>query len=349
MSGPMRASVVVVTYNHRTIISRCLSALSATLGPNDEVIVVDNASCDGTADDVARCLPWVYVMRCDANAGFGAGCNRGARNAQGRYLVFLNPDTEPQAGWLDALLAGLRAAPDAGLATGKLLLARAADRIDAFGNEVHISGITTSRGWGEPAVRYDRIEEVSAVSGACFAVRRDTFERLGGFDERLFLYFEDTDLSLRARLAGLRCVAVPDALVLHDHRPGFSAVKLRYLERNRWWTLFKLLEWRTIVALTPVLLVAEILAWGMALRGGPGSLIGKALAWTEFVGWLPELRQARTAARANRMIRDSELLARHGARLPLSQLADGADMRGVESFCERLFAAARRMTVAIAP
>jgi len=349
MPGLMRGSVVVVTYNHRGIISSCLDALSTTIGPNDEVIVVDNASSDATAEYVADHYPLARVIRSAANAGFGAGCNRGARAAQGRCLIFLNPDTQPQAGWLDALLAGLQAVPNAGLATGKLLLARAPNRIDAFGNEVHISGITTSRGWGEPAARYDRLEEVAAISGACLAVGQDTFERLGGFDERLFLYFEDTDLSLRARLAGLRCIAVPDALVLHDHRPGFSPVKLRYLERNRWWTLLKLLEWRTIFALAPVLLLAEILAWAMAVRGGPHSVIAKALAWKDLVGWLPELRQARTRVGANRVVKDSRLLTRHVARLPFSQLVDGAAARGAETICARAFGAARRMAVAIVP
>src|SRR5207244_2520602 len=146
---------------------------------------------------------------------------------------------------------------------------RAPQLVDTFGNEVHISGITTSRGWGESADSYTRLEEVSAISGACFAMSGALFQQLGGFDERLFLYYEDTDLSLRARLAGYRCIAVPDARVLHDHRAGFSAAKLRYLERNRWWTLLKIYRWRTIIALVPVLLMGELVAWAMAVRSGP--------------------------------------------------------------------------------
>src|SRR5919204_388230 len=102
---------------------------------------------------------------------------------------------------------------------------------------------------------------LDAVRGACFAVPRPLFARLGGFDERLFLYFEDTDLSLRARLAGHRCLAVPGAVVVHDHRPGFSPAKLRYLERNRWWTLLKLYRVRTLLALAPVLGLSEVVAW----------------------------------------------------------------------------------------
>src|SRR5207244_686433 len=101
-------------------------------------------------------------------------------------------------------------------------------------------------------------------SGACFVIPRALFERLGGFDEQLFLYYEDDDLSFRARLAGYTCVAVPAAEVLHDHAPGFSPEKLRYLERNRWWSLLKIYGAATILRLLPVLVLAEGIAWGMA-------------------------------------------------------------------------------------
>jgi len=341
----VRASIVVVTFNHRDVVPGCLDALRATLGPADEVVLVDNASTDGTADLVAARYGWVRLVRSYANGGFGAGNNLGAGVAGGEHLVFLNPDTVPLAGWLDALLAG--AGGDT-LTTARLLLAGSPERVDTFGNEVHISGITTSRGWGTPAGGAGgEAEEVAAVSGACLALRRDLFRRLGGFDARLFLYFEDTELSLRARLAGCRCLAVPAARVLHDHRPGFSPAKLRYLERNRWWTLLKLFRWPTLIALAPVLALAEVVAWGMAARNGRRHLVAKALAWLDLVRWLPALPAARRGVGVLRRVSDRDVLRLHVTRLPFAQVAGGALGRVGERFTAVAFAGGRSLSYAL--
>ncbi len=338
-----RSTVVIVTFNHENMIPRCLEALKATLGLDDDVVVVDNASTDRTRNIVEEEYPWVILVRSEINRGFGAGCNLGASASHSRYLVFLNPDTEPCPGWLDALLAGLQQAQNAGLATARVLLARSPNRVDTFGNEVHISGITTSRGWGEPAECHTRLVDVSAVSGACFAVSRELFRRLGGFDERLFLYYEDTDLSLRARFAGYRCIAVPHARVLHDHRPGFSAAKLRHLERNRWWTLLKLYRWRTIIRLIPVLLLGELVAWAMAALSGPRHVHAKMLAWIDLFSWLPDLTSARTAAFGSASVSDAELLRSHGTRLHLSQVADSRIARVGENILGAAFGIGRTL------
>src|SRR5262249_49016180 len=151
-----------------------------------------------------------------------------------------------RGGWLDALIRGLTDRPGAGLATAKILLARAPGLIDVFGHDVHISGIATCQAWGQPAETRQNVEEVAAVSCACFVLRRELFQFLDGFDERLFMYYQDDDLSLRARLAVYSCIALPSAQVVHDHTPSLSPSKLRYLERNRWWSQLKTLRRRTL-------------------------------------------------------------------------------------------------------
>jgi hypothetical protein len=277
-------------------------------------------------------------VRSANNVGFGAACNRGAALARGEYLAFLNPDTEPQPDWLNPLIQLLHTFPRAGMATARILLARSPEYVDAFGNDVHISGLTTCRGWGQPADTCTEIEEVSAVSGACFAIRKDLFDAVGGFDERHFLYFEDTDLSLRVRYAGYRCIAVPQARVLHDHRPGLSPAKLRYLERNRWWTLLKLLDVRTLIALAPALILAELLAWAMALTSGPRHVTAKCRAWLELLAWLPTLPRSRAAARLTRATTDRDTLRLHSARLHFSQVSSTGAARHAERLIEMLFA-----------
>jgi GT2 family glycosyltransferase len=317
----MRSSVVVVTFNHRRDIEHCLRALLPTLSPRDEVIVVDNASTDGTADFVGREFQSVRLIRRRDNPGFGAACNHAADTSEAEYLVFLNPDTEPLPGWLDQLLHTLQSDRTIGLATPKLLLRAWPDHIDAFGHEVHISGIATCRGWGQPANSHMQLEQVAAVSGACFAIPRELFLSLGGFDDQLFLYYEDDDLSLRARLAGYSCVAVPNSHVEHDHTPGFPPNKLRYLERNRLWTTLKLYRGSTLLALVPVMVGAELLAWGMAIRSGPRHVLAKLHAWWDVLSWLPSLPRARK--RIDRVVPDHHLLRAHTTRLAFGQVVQG--------------------------
>jgi hypothetical protein len=164
---------------------------------------------------------------------------------------------------------------------------------------------------------------------------------LHGFDERLFLYFEDTDLSLRARLAGWTCLAVPGATVWHDHTPGFSPAKLRYLERNRWWTLLKLLERRTLWALLPALVLAEILAWAMAMFSGPRHVQAKARACLDLLRWLPDLPAARARCAPARVRSDAQLIELHRTLLPLAQVRAGPPFALAERFVAGAFIGTR--------
>ena len=333
--------MVIVTYNHARDVQTCLAAVQATVPPGTELLVVDNASADGTPDVVRRSFPGVQVVESGANLGYGGANNLGATRATGDVLVFLNPDTAPRPGWLEALLDALAQAAGPALATPMLLLARDPLRVDTLGNDVHVSGITPSRRWGAPAASARGTEEVAAVSGACFAIPRSLFWKLGGFDDRYFLYYEDTDLSLRARLVGARCLAVANAQVLHDHSPGFPPAKLRYLERNRYWTLLKLLDWRTFAALLPALALGELLAWALAWREGKAHLRAKAQAWCDVLGWLPDLPASRRQARRYRRLSDRALLEQHSTRLPFAQALAGSLARRSEALMALAFALAR--------
>ncbi|MBV9357762.1 MAG: glycosyltransferase family 2 protein [Chloroflexi bacterium] len=348
MTDGIRASVVIVTYNSAAVVARCLEALRATLSPVDEVLVVDNASRDGTAEQIAARYPWVRLRRAARNLGYGAANNLAVAHAAGRYIVFLNPDTVPHPGWLDALVATLAAHERPVLCTPKLVLAAEPGRVDACGNEVHISGITVCRGFGQPVETFQAEERVGAVSGACFALPRTLFGVLDGFDERLFLYYEDTELSLRARLAGYDCLVVPAAVVAHDHSGGLTPAKLRYLERNRPWSLLKLLRWRTLVALSPVLVAAELGAWTMAIARGPAYVKAKLQATRELGSWLPELAAARAGSQALRARSDADLLRLHGADLSFSQVTAGPAARPGEALARLVFGSVRQLALGLA-
>lgn len=323
-AGLPAASVIIVNTNELHHLRRCLPAIARQDYPGCEVLVVDNASTDGSIAYVATEYPWVRLVRNETNLGYAGANNVGFRHATGDYIAVLNPDTEVRPGWLRELIRALEADPAAGLATPKILMMDDPSRINTCGNEITLTGLTFCRGLDEPADRYDRPEVVSAVSGAAFAIRREVLERIGGFDESFFIYFEETDLSLRAALAGFRCRYVPTATVLHKYDFRFSARKCYLQERNRAYALLKNLRWPTFVALLPGLAIAEVIAWGYAALQGREHRRAKLQGY----GWLIANRRQIAAARreiqALRRVGDRRVIGRFGHRLNFARTVSPA-------------------------
>ncbi len=313
----MRASVVVVSYNSRSYLGACLASLQSDLGPDDELIVIDNGSTDGSAELVAQQFPDARLIRAE-NTGYAGGNNRGAAIACGDYLVFINPDTVVQAGAIDALVAPLAKGGEVALTTARITLLSQPEIVNACGNTVHYTGLAYCRGAGRPAAEYAASAEVDAVSGAAFAIRRSVFEELGGFDEQFFMYVEDTDLSLRARLAGYRCWYTAEARVLHDYRPSYTPQKAFYLDRNRHLMLLKNLSRATYARLMPGLLVSEVVTWGFLILRGYWGVKPRVYAalWRN--------RRSLSDAQRSHSRRSEALVGRLAYRLEFGQLAGRA-------------------------
>jgi GT2 family glycosyltransferase len=321
-SKKMLTSIIVVNFNGGEQVMECLRSLEENSEERQEVIVVDNASQDGSPERIEKAFPGVQLIRAATNLGFGGGNNLGALKARGQYLAFLNPDTWVETGWLEALRRALEVDPRAGMATARILLGKRPDRVNACGNEVHLSGLTLCRGMGQPYKDYDTPCEVGAVSGAAFLISRELFERLGGFDASFFLYMEDTDLSLRVRLAGKRILYVPQAVVYHNYRLRFGQRKIFFQERNRYRMLLKIFRWRTLLALIPTLLLAEAVTWGFVLSHEPGRLGNKLGAYAAILGSWAELRKARSGTQLTREILDRDLLESNVYKLCFEQIGE---------------------------
>ncbi len=315
-----RASIIIVNYNAGEKLNACLRSLTQDRHPDDEIIVVDNASTDGSVNGLERAFPDVRFLRSVVNLGFAGGNNLAVQHATGEYLAFLNPDTVATPGWLDALIDALQRSPQIGLATSKILLLKQPDRINTCGNDMHYTGLTLCRGMGMPASSFSEPEEVTAVSGAAFAMRRDLFEQLGGFDETFFLYMEDTDLSLRARLAGYHCRYVPSSVVYHDYTLRFGPNKTFYQERNRYMMLLKALHWRTLAAMLPALLLSEIVTWGFTLLREPRRVGNKLNAYAWVAKHWREVSIRRAGAQALRGCCDYDVLSNCSHQLHFEQV-----------------------------
>lgn len=347
MDKTLRASVIIVNYNGKQKLLECLESVSRTLSRDCELIVVDNASSDGSAAAIETNFPDVMLIRSKTNCGFGSGNNLGVLSSRGKYLVFLNPDTLVESGWLEALLAPFEINDRAGMVTARILLADQPDRLNACGNSVHLTGLTLCRGMGQPREALEKLEEVDAVSGAAFAIRRELFDTLGGFDEDTFLYMEDTDLSLRARLAGWSCLYAPDSIVLHHYRLKMTPLKVFYQERNRYLMLLKTLKFATLIVLIPAQLLAEVISWGFVLLSDRPNLRNKlrAYQWV-IVNWAVIMRK-RKLTQSLRQVSDRELLLHTGFRLDFRQTNQGNIAMLAQIIFTPLFLVLRLMTLAV--
>jgi N-acetylglucosaminyl-diphospho-decaprenol L-rhamnosyltransferase len=214
---------VVVAYRSAATLRGCVAPLAAL--PHVTVTVVDNASPDDSAAVVAD-LP-VRLIRAPRNGGFSYGCNLGCAGAGAPYLLFLNPDARIDAEALETLVAVLRDDESVGLVAPRLLeedgLAhslRYFPRLrSTYAQALFLHRVFPRAAWADELIRdtsvYERPGDHEWVSGACMLVRRSTYEQVGGFDERFFLYCEDTDICLQVWKAGQRVRYEPAAEVNH--------------------------------------------------------------------------------------------------------------------------------------
>ena len=235
-------SVIVLNYNGRQWLERCLTAARLQVDGHGELVLVDNASTDGSIEFVRERFPDVRLLTLDRNLGFAGGNNAGARMAKGRYLAFLNNDTVPQPGWLDALKGPFEGNPAVALTTSRIVYLDDPSIIDSAGDGYLRAGGAFKRFHGGAFALGNDSGEVFGACGAACMVRRDVFVELGGFDEDFFMVYEDVDLSYRARLRGNRCVYVADAIVHHAGSGTLrrsSPAAVFYGQRNLEWTYLK--------------------------------------------------------------------------------------------------------------
>jgi GT2 family glycosyltransferase len=226
----MDLSVLIVSYNTRELTLACLSSLYAkTAGLRFEVIVVDNASEDGSADAIAERFPRVTLLRLSQNIGFARANNLAARHAIGDRLLLLNSDTVILDDALTRMVAFARAHPDAGIVGGRTLYGDGSlNATSCFGQPTVWSAVCTATGlsrlfhrsrWLNPEALgdwpRDTVRQVGVVTGCFLLIDRPLWDELGGFDERFFMYSEDTDLCLRATRLGRPCMHNPDATIVH--------------------------------------------------------------------------------------------------------------------------------------
>jgi GT2 family glycosyltransferase len=247
----------------------------------------------------------VVVVRPGANTGFAGGCNLGARHATGDVLALVNSDALVEAGAL-AALAHTLTDPRVGIASGSLRLLDRPDTMNSAGNPVHFLGLSWAGGLGEPAAAHAVGGPVASATGAVLALRRQTWEALGGFFEPMFAYCEDMELSLRCWQRGWSVRYVPEAVALHAYEFHRNPLKLHLLERNRLVVLLTLYEARTLRLVLGPLLALELAVLAVALRQGWGG--AKLRGWWWLATHARVLHRRRREVQAARSRPDRDVL-----------------------------------------
>ena len=305
----MLASAIVLAHGPEPLLLPCVEALAAAGA--DEILVVDNEAAPGSIVQVAS-LPGVHILRPDRNLGYAGGCNLAAGKARGDVLVFVNSDAivAPDA---VRVLVDRVSDPAVGLACGSIRLADDPELLNSAGNPVHYLMFSWAGSLGDPAASHPDPAEVASISGATFAVRREVWEHLGGFDDTYFAYCEDVYLSLRAWQAGYRVVYEPDAIAVHHYDFGRHRAKHYLLERNRLMNLVLLPEKRTRWLLAPPAAAVELGVLLVAMRDGWAA--DKIAGWRWLAAHRRELIGHRRVAQATRIVPDRDLA--HLLRGPL--------------------------------
>jgi GT2 family glycosyltransferase/glycosyltransferase involved in cell wall biosynthesis len=327
-------SVIVVNYRGADDTITCLRALRDQLDyPADrlQLICVDNASGDGSADRI-RQVPGVDIVESPANLGFAGGCNLGAQHATGTVLAFLNNDARPHRDWATAAVDVLRTEPTVAAVASKVLDWDGAN-IDFVDAGLTWFGMGYKRHAGQPDDgSHDQAKDVLFATGSAMFVRAEVYRKLGGFDERFFMFYEDVDLGWRLNLRGWRVRYEPRSLAYHRHHASMSKVdgqdnarELFLLERNALAALYKNVSDTTLAKALPAALALAVrratargdvdptqLEIGKPDVGAtveiPRTTLAGILAIDQFVELLPKLAASRQAEQQARVRSDADLI-----------------------------------------
>ena len=245
----MKLAIVILNFNCRKETIECLKSLRFSTNENNQVIVADNASEDNSLQLIKAVLPRIKIIQNNENLGYAGGNNVGIKDALGNgadYILILNPDVLVKKGTIKQLLAAAKAT-SAGIVGPKILTPNG--KIWSGGGVIDKKRFTAGLiGLGEAdRGQYPAIKNVDFVSGTAMLVKKEVFEKVGPFDERYFLYYEDVDFCRRAEKAGFKVVLAPLAVVIHKESSAVSqksGLKEYYLARNHWLFLARWAPWR---------------------------------------------------------------------------------------------------------
>jgi GT2 family glycosyltransferase len=258
-------SIIIITWNSKKHLFKCLDHLSAQTFQGFEVIIVDNGSTDGSLDGLQeKHFEFdLQIQLLSSNRGFAAANNIGVHLAHGKWIALLNADAFPTSEWLENLIKATGDNPEYSCFSSHQIQAENPNFLDGAGDAYHVSGLAWKRFLGYPANQYGLEKtEVFSPCGAAALYLRQAFLDVGGFDDDFFSYMEDVDLGFRLRLQGNRCLYVPEAIVHHVGSSTFgwhSDFAFYHSHRNMIWIFVKDMPYPMVWGYLPAHIMANII------------------------------------------------------------------------------------------
>lgn len=319
---PGLVSVIVVNWNGAAYLADCLESLQHQSYPDQELLVVDNGSTDGSREWLQTNAEGRFqLILLSANIGFAGGVNTGIRASRGEFIALLNNDACADSDWIRHLVEKSSDA-EVGMVASKILFHERREILDKAGHLFYPDGLNRGRGAGElDTGQFDHSPDIFFPDGCAALYRRILLEDIGLFDEQFFSYGDDADLGLRARWRGWQCAYAPGAKVYHRHSSSlgkYSPEKAFLVERNRFWVAVKLLPLPLLLA-SPALTLWRFLwhalsifsrrglAGGVAREHSAFGLLGALIrAYFSGCAGLPEMLKKRRAIFRRRKISSGE-------------------------------------------
>ena len=229
-------TVIILNWNGKKFLAECLDSVKRQTYRDLSILVVDNASTDGSVEYLRQAYPDVRLLVNPENLGFAGGNNSGIRVCSTPYLVILNNDTDMHPECISEMKKAMDQDMSIGACASRIFLKFEENRLDATGLSPCAEGLGLGRGRMEPAENYPKAEEVFFASDCCTLYRKAMLDELGLYDEDFFAYADETDMGWRARARGWKCVYVPTASINHHHSGSSGSVspfKVFLVERNR--------------------------------------------------------------------------------------------------------------------
>jgi len=255
-------SIVVSNYNgwKFNLLQPCLNSILKINYPNFEVILVDNASTDGSVEFCKRLFGQDSRLKIIANSEniYSQGLNKGVKASKGEYIVFFNNDIKVDSNYLTRLIKVLEKDKSIALAQGKLLSYNDPHRIDSVGETMDIYGNPTTMGKGEiDNGQYEKISEILSASGSASIIRRCVLNEIGEFDPKFYIGYEDMDIALRVRLKGYKVVYIPEAIVYHKRTATDNVEEIKmevkhHFNKNRLATIIKNYNLKNLLMVLPI-------------------------------------------------------------------------------------------------
>jgi GT2 family glycosyltransferase len=306
-----KVSAIVVNWNGKGILSECLQSLLKQDYEDLEIWVSDNGSEDGSQTMVKELYPSVHLLENGENLGFGSAVNRALKKAGGEYFLFLNNDLELASDCVGKLVDLLESDHQIGAAIPKILYHAAEQKhdsnssaiINSFGVLINYTGIACPNLVDQKDK--SNLPFTETACGGIFMFRKEVYAQVGGFDEDLFLYHEDHDLSWRIRLGGWKLMATPKSVCYHHYNFNKGVLKFYRSEKNRLHILLKNLECKTLFLILPALVVVEMAQIIHAVIHGWFGL--KIKSYFEVMGQFLRISRKRRKIRSFRKVSDKEI------------------------------------------